>query len=308
MARVDSRWLFVASSCLIGMLPCGRIAAKEPLGETRTAPTRMTNVIAGESSAQSRARIEAALGEPTSFEFVDSNLAMIIRYLADKHHIPIVLDMRALANAGIEQDTPITAAFEGIPLRSGMKHLLRDLELTYVLFGDVLLATTLTEAESLLETRVYPVEDLLPHNSDAKARDDALQELRQLVVDNCAPKSWGDVGGFANISIAKGRPALVVSQILENHEWIADLMGMLRTAERPQSSVSSPARATSPSADDYRQFAAAYLRNFDRNGDGGLDAEEGSSFPYLPDWKRHDRDGDGLLSAEELADGLTNGR
>lgn len=107
-------------------------------------------------------KILAALEEPTILEFIETPLTDVISYLKDLHQIPIVLDRRALDDGGIGTDTPITQeSLRGLSLKSALRIMLRDLDLTYVIDDEVLQITTVEEADSRLVTKVYPVADLV---------------------------------------------------------------------------------------------------------------------------------------------------
>jgi hypothetical protein len=106
-------------------------------------------------------RILAALDEKTELDFTDQPLQDAIDYLQQRHEINIQLDTKALSDAGVGSDTPITRSIKGITLRSALKLLLSDLDLTYVIRNEVLMITSKTEAENMLSTRVYPVADLV---------------------------------------------------------------------------------------------------------------------------------------------------
>ena len=107
------------------------------------------------------AKIAAALTEKTELDFTDQPLSDVIEYLKAKHEIEIQLDSKALADAGVGSDTPVTRNIKGITLRSALRLLLGELDLTYVIRDEVLMITTKTEAENILSTRVYPVADLV---------------------------------------------------------------------------------------------------------------------------------------------------
>ena len=110
-------------------------------------------------------KINDALKSPTQLEFIETPLQDVIDFLKDFHQIEIQIDQRALDDVGIGTDTPITRNLKGITLRSALRLLLRDLDLTYVIQDEVLLITTPEEAETRLSTKVYPVADLvLPIN------------------------------------------------------------------------------------------------------------------------------------------------
>ncbi|HWB14424.1 MAG TPA: VWA domain-containing protein, partial [Pirellulales bacterium] len=117
------------------------------------------------------AKILAALDEKTELDFADQPLEDVVEYLQQRHEINIQLDGKALSDAGVGSDTPITRSIKGITLRSALKLLLSELDLTYVIRNEVLMITSKTEAENLLSTRVYPVADLvIPVPSAAMGR------------------------------------------------------------------------------------------------------------------------------------------
>ncbi len=106
-------------------------------------------------------KIEAALGEPTEMDFVDTPLKDIVDSLKAKHGIEIQFDNKALGDAGITPDTTFTRQLKNIPLRVALSLLLADKDLDYVVKDDVLLITTADVAKATTEVVVYPVGDLL---------------------------------------------------------------------------------------------------------------------------------------------------
>jgi hypothetical protein len=108
-------------------------------------------------------KIEEALKQPTTIEFVDTKFKDILDYLKDLHHIEIQLDSAALKDGGFDENVEITKSLKGISLRSALKLLLDDLKLKYVIHNEVLLITTPEKAESeeYMTTKVYPVADLV---------------------------------------------------------------------------------------------------------------------------------------------------
>jgi uncharacterized membrane protein YgcG len=109
----------------------------------------------------SEERIFNELNTKAVMEFIETPLKDAITILKDTHGIPIELDVKKLEEAGVNIDTPVTKNLNGITLRSALRLLLNDLELTYVVRDEVLLITTPEEAESQLITKVYPVGDLV---------------------------------------------------------------------------------------------------------------------------------------------------
>ena len=102
-------------------------------------------------SADPRAiHIHAALDEMTTFAFVEQPLTDVIEYLKQLHQIEIQLDIKALTDAGVSSDTPISRTANNIPLHSALKPMLNNLDLTYVVDEGSLMITTKTAAQSTL--------------------------------------------------------------------------------------------------------------------------------------------------------------
>ena len=134
-------------------------------------------------------RIVQALSEATVLEFIETPLRDVIDTLEDRHGIEIQLDCRALEEVGIPSDTPITKALGGVSLRSCLRLMLRDLDLTYTVADEVLLITTPEEAEDRTCVRVYPVEDLVARPSGSESK--LACELLIKAVSKCVkPASW----------------------------------------------------------------------------------------------------------------------
>lgn len=102
-----------------------------------------------------------ALEDPTVIEFVETPLQDVVDYLKDYHKIEIQLDKKALDDAALGTDTPITRNLRGISLKSALRLMLKEFDLTYVIDSEVLMITTIDEAGQKLSTKVYPVADLV---------------------------------------------------------------------------------------------------------------------------------------------------
>ena len=109
----------------------------------------------------SEEKIRTELNRTTTLDFIETPLQGAIDFLKDKHGIPIVLNAKKLEEAGVLIDTPITKSLAGVSLRSALRLMLSELELTYVIRDEVLLITTPEDAETQLITKVYPVGDLV---------------------------------------------------------------------------------------------------------------------------------------------------
>ncbi len=158
-------------------------------------------------------KIEAALAQMTTAEFVETPLRDVVSFLSNQHKIPILLDIRALDLVGIGEDTPITARAAADSLGTLIDRVLKDLELTWMARHEVLMITTPEEADSSLLTRVYKVARMI--NADSLISD---------LTKNINPNSWSDVGGPGSLSYVAGR-VLVVAQTDRVHRKIAKHYG-----------------------------------------------------------------------------------
>ena len=142
---------------------------------------------------------------------------------------------------GLGADTPITKNIKGIPLRSALRLLLKEHGLTYVTQDDVLLITTPEDADNRLETKIYPVGDLvLPLNSTAETEPD-FDSLIEMIKSTVKPTSWDDSGGVGTLSEFESTLSLVISETEDVHEEIDLLFERLRGVSREQAKAGLPA-------------------------------------------------------------------
>lgn len=176
-------------------------------------------------------QILAALDHPATLDLVEMPLSDVIGYLADQHGIPILLMVPKLAEAGIPADTPITRKLKGISLRSALRLLLTDLDLTFTLRDEVLLITTPEDAENEEITVAYPVQDLVW--TDVGPDFDPLIDL---ITMHIMPTHWSSGSGPSPIQ-AYGDGLLVFPQDWDFHQEVNLFLTHLR-----QILASSPSR------------------------------------------------------------------
>ncbi len=128
------------------------------MSRRRLAKYGAIELVGGNESEQ---RINATLGDETTHTFVELPLEDAIRQLSEAHGIPIVVDRRALEEIGLSADVPVTIDLKNVTLRSFLRLMLRELDLTYMIKDEVMQITTDEAAEANLINRVYPVGDLV---------------------------------------------------------------------------------------------------------------------------------------------------
>jgi hypothetical protein len=121
-------------------------------GGIRAAPPR---------ALRSEAAIREALEATADLDFTKTPLDDIVGAIGDFTKIDIVLDKKALADAGVATDLPMTVSLRGISVRAALGLILRNLSLTWIVRDEVVLITTPEEADNRMETRIYDVSDLV---------------------------------------------------------------------------------------------------------------------------------------------------
>lgn len=175
-------------------------------------------------------RIAHALNEPTSLVFTDTPLNDVVRYLHKLHKIGIQFYQRSLDEAGVANDTPVTCDIQGVPLKSALDRLLKPLDLDYVVRNEVLLITSQETADSILDTEVYPVRDLLPLAGENSAAD--FEPLIANIKANSVPRSWM-ADGPGTIAAFPPKSALVCTQTRRVHDQIERALARMRNAKNP---------------------------------------------------------------------------
>jgi hypothetical protein len=192
----------------------------------------------GETNSESAARIEQALqGKLTSagMDFSDAPLEEVASFIQETYNISLELDTPALEEIGIGPDEPISISLHGISLRSALRLMLKQLQLTYIIQDEVLIITTPEEAESQLNVCVYDVRDLVDGPKDAAG----VNALIDTVVQTVAHDTWAvHGGGEAAIRPVNGG-LIVVSQTQAVHEEIGDLLETIRNVKKKQPGADS---------------------------------------------------------------------
>ena len=136
-----------------------------------------------------------------------------------------------------------------VSVASALRLMLKEIGLTFVVRDEVLLITTIEEAEYFLLNRVYPVADLVSHGD--------YTELLDLIKKTTAlPKpGWCVDGGVGTVEPFSDSQVLVVSQTDEVHEQIEALLTTLRRARRMQGLSSSDLAFAPDVLNDHRESA-----------------------------------------------------
>jgi hypothetical protein len=227
--------LFVAACCCLTAFSGIQAADNIPSNNTLAGPPpAMTN----------EQVIRRALIEPTSLDFQGASLTDVMNYIAENQHIQFLFDNNALKEAGIDPTTTlVTFSIKNITLRSALNFILTPHGLTSMIKDEVLLITTKAKADSIFETRLYDVRDLVVHDDEPGAPPDfdSLVDAIRLTVN---PQSWDKAGGQGSVAAFSnnGVCALIVWQNDQGHEQLEQLLNKLRSLEPTRLSINENGR------------------------------------------------------------------
>ena len=178
----------------------------------------------GDSAAAKaiESELAATLHSP-GLKFVDQPLSDVVTQLSDEYGIPMRIDGPALDEAGIGMDSPVTLSLHNISLRSALRQIFHNLQLTWIIKDEVLMVTTHAEADKHFDTCVYNVQGLVD-DSDPKS----VKALIDAIYACVATETWAANGGGQ----AEIRPLpsglLVVSHTPAVQEEVGTLLNKIR--------------------------------------------------------------------------------
>lgn len=165
------------------------------------------------------------LDREASFAFDDVPLEEAINVIQSDHQVTILIDKVALEEIGLTVDVPVEISLSGVSLKSFLKLMLHDLDLTLLIRGDVLMVTTPEAAEQSLLNRIYWIAGTGLPQQDANS-------IMEIIGSSIHPETWDLLGGPSTITSARvsnpQRVGLVISTTLETHLEIEAFFETLR--------------------------------------------------------------------------------
>jgi tetratricopeptide (TPR) repeat protein len=106
-------------------------------------------------------KIRSALTRPVTFDFQETPLREAANFIGSYFNLNVYIDERALQEAMVDLDTPVTLSLDGVQLKSALKLLLDPLELGYMVENEVLMITSKAASKEKRVIKVYYVGDLV---------------------------------------------------------------------------------------------------------------------------------------------------
>lgn len=187
----------------------------------------------------------------TTLTLADAPLGNAVAAISNFGRIPMIIDKRALEDVGLSEDVPVTLHLTDASIDYMLEVMLKRLDLTTVIVGEVVVVTTPEEAESELVTQLYPVKDLVRYDPvtqreltrrSVSAEFDILIEAITTTVE---AESWEELGGPGSLAPFPYADCLVVSQLGDVHRKVAELLEQVRKA-KPKVRYTQPETASQP--------------------------------------------------------------
>lgn len=143
-------------------------------------------------------------------------------------------DLETLTGEGVSLDQKVSvASFH----RTGLAHLdklSKRTELAWIIEDDHLLITSLSHAEELMETRIFPVDDLLPPadplppGANPSPDRKRYEQLQDFIFENTSAKWEGQDGEGGSLAPFRLGEGLMIRHTARVQQEIAELLEQLR--------------------------------------------------------------------------------
>lgn len=237
------RWIALAGLGLSLLAAAGRAAAQEtaePPAATPAADPAETKPAAPVEIPDEPKTVDPAgflpekLAAPVTAQFPDSSLAEIVKWLREEQQLAVLLDERALSEAGLLVSEPLVERLDNAPLYLLLNRL-RAIGLAWFVEDDVVQITTEKAAEEHMLTRPYNVGDLIDAGFDTDSIMDTILSATE--------GPWLDIDGVGGTNEVLG-DVMFVRQSDAMHHEVGGLLSALRRHGRRTFTLDPPQHET----------------------------------------------------------------
>lgn len=187
--------------------------------------------------------IRKAIAERINLRCDGDPLDAVLDKLFEQVKVPVCLDVKALNDANIALDEPVTIKLKACRLSDALEIVLRPKDLHWTIVDEVVLITTKDMANDTMTARVYPASDFI----EAEWRlgpTVAANPLKYALLHAIDPTSWTPNGGAGTMEYHPQSKSLVVVHTEQVHQEIERMLVSLRQArlrQLPPQPVDPPA-------------------------------------------------------------------
>jgi hypothetical protein len=193
---------------------------------------------------EAEARIKAALSKKNEIDFKDMPLTEVVQFFREELDVNIQLDMKVLEEIPVDTSGIVTAHAADITARSALGFVLNNLEepLTWTVKHEMLLITTLDEADIDMTTKFYDVTDLVVVRGENHELSLDYDQLKNVIRSGCDQETlWfdedGGEGGTIKPFEAVGIHGLAIRQTRQVHDEIELILSGLRRLRRKEPAI-----------------------------------------------------------------------
>ncbi len=142
----------------------------------------------------------ARLDELSELSIDETPLTEVLAILEKDLGVNVQLDRKALEEASIPSDQPVTLTVRNMKRRTILNKLLKPIDLAFTVRSEGILITTVEKSRTEIETRFYDVDDLIEAIQDANRRSGVPEQP-----PGAAPRITGGVTN-GHVDVASGAP------------------------------------------------------------------------------------------------------
>lgn len=158
------------------------------------------------------------LAERVTTKFDETPLIVALRTLATEHGFSLLIDHPALADEGYDLKEPVEWAGDGLQLRHTLNSILHPWGLGWRVSGNIVVVSTITRLGEIVQTRTYPVRDLVKPRNPGVSHERLIQVLQSGTSAN-----WEYTGGIGG-TIRAVKDSFVVQHTPQIHLEITQLL------------------------------------------------------------------------------------
>jgi hypothetical protein len=178
---------------------------------------------------EAEVRLLEQLDRIVSFDVEEMPLDDFVHKLRTEQKLSVQLDQKALDEASIAPDQPISVKAHQVTLRRALRLVLQPLEATYLVRNERIEITTAEKAKVMGQIRLFPVGDLLTKGAHEPSIDP--DTLTTLIYETVSPDSWEEAGGPGRITCDQVTRSLTVHNTSEVLDAINDFLTAIRIAK-----------------------------------------------------------------------------
>jgi RNA polymerase sigma factor (sigma-70 family) len=209
-----------------GSIPVQLAVAEEPAtppaAEQATTPAEAADASGLDGINRNEERIVTALKSRVRapFDFMEQPLRDVAAFLSDEYGFPVMIDQPALDAVGASPDLPVSLQVQNVSLKSALNLMLKNsaIELSYIVDDEVLLITTVEQAEAHLEPVVYDLTEI------TSLLGTNVEEIAKIISETVARDAWEVNGTGEGTMQPLSKQYLVISQSQSVHDKIVKLL------------------------------------------------------------------------------------